>query len=75
MKTKTWENYVLDVTLRPPVYCPIEDDGTVIIGMNYVTPCECPGKLVAVVHMDGQEAVEAWCAANPCWRDEFHNSK
>jgi hypothetical protein len=45
------------------VFCPVEGDlngdFTVVTGMNYVGT-EPPGELVAIVHEDGQEAVEAF---------------
>jgi hypothetical protein len=64
------DNWVLDVTLSAPVFIPYEDDGTLVVGMNVV--CErCPGNLVGVVHLDGQEKVEKWIAENPNWHEQY----
>lgn len=68
-----WKNYVLDVSMIHndiPCWCPIEDDGGVVVGMNLIQS-KCPGKMVGVFHPDGQEAVEEWCAANSEWRSKF----
>lgn len=69
MTTET--QWVLDATMGVRdgmgVFCPIEgdfpDDFTVITGLNYIGLKPPHGVLVAVVHDEGQEAVEAFCEA------------
>jgi len=69
--------YVLDATMGWPfVYCPVElDDAgeivSVVTGMNYIGPP--PGKVIAIVHQDGQEAVEAFCKQYAAELKEIHN--
>lgn len=68
MKLKNW---VLDITLGEPyAFCPIEDNGDVVVGLTIITD-KCPGNLSGVMHLDGQEAVEKWCAEHPTWRTDF----
>ena len=59
-----WENWVLDATgndgTSPFVFYPIEDDATIIFGMNFLGD-RPPGNVVAVIHAEGQEAVMNWC--------------
>lgn len=56
-------DWVLDATnddgTPPHCFCPIEGDD-VVFGMNLITD-RPPGRLAGVVHMDGQDAAEAWC--------------
>ena len=60
--------WVIDATLSTPpglfCFCPIEGDingeYTIVTGMNYIGN-RAPAKLVAIVHEDGQEAVNRWC--------------
>lgn len=67
-----WTQWVVDVTLweEGGLYCfvPLEGDPqgehTLVVGMNFLTDRVPGGKLVGVVHMDGQEAVDEWCAAH-----------
>ena len=58
-----WENWVLDASDNdgePPfLFCPIEEDQTIIFGMNFMG-LKPPGKLVGVIHKDGQDAVMEW---------------
>lgn len=62
------DKWVLDATLyqedRPLAFCPIEEDGSVIVGLTFLgsTP---PGTMVAVYHADGQDAVESWMESHP----------
>ena len=69
------EHYVIDATMgyRDGLFCfcPVEldQDGeivSVMTGLNYLSgePPERWGKLVAIIHSDGQEAVEAFCEAH-----------
>ncbi len=62
-----WEQWVLDATIVEGglfCFCPVEGDITgdysIVFGMNVLSD-KPPGKLVAVIHKDGQEAVEAFC--------------
>ena len=66
-----WENWVVDCTLATPAglfcFCPIEGDPegeyNIVTGLNFISDHPGPGrKVVAVVHEDGQDAVEAWMA-------------
>lgn len=59
----TWDKWVIDATMGYPFcFCPLEGE-TIITGMNVLAD-KPPGKgeLVAVVHEDGQDAVEEFCA-------------
>ena len=72
---ESYPEWVIDVTKdpNPPCFCPFERDlGAVVWGMNVISG-KCPGKLVGVVHLGGQEEVEKWIAANPDWRERFSN--
>ena len=63
-----WEQYILDATMGCQgglfCFCPIEGDihgdYSIVFGMNMLSS-EPPGKLVAIIHAEGQEAVEAFC--------------
>ncbi len=62
-----WEQWVLDATtVRDGLFCfcPVEGDITgdysIVFGMNVLSD-KPPGILVAIIHADGQEAVEAFC--------------
>lgn len=68
------EPYILDCTLDPGdglhCFCPVEldDEGnvvSVVTGLNYLStdPPEA-GRLIGVVHLDGQEMCDQWCAVN-----------
>jgi len=61
-----WDTYALDAEgydqdgLR--CWVPLEEDGTLVLGMNYISdlpPESC--KHIAVFHPGGQDACEAWC--------------
>jgi hypothetical protein len=60
--------FVLDATMGWPfVFCPIELDAagdivSLVTGMNYIG--DPPGKVIAIVHEDGQAAVERFCIDN-----------
>ena len=73
-----WENWVVDVSFYSPefrdllCFVPIEGDINLpdcsfIIGMNLLTSPEKfdKGKVVAIVHKQGQEAVDRWCRDYP----------
>lgn len=57
-----WMEWVLDATSYPgvPVFCPVEPDGTVIVGMNLIGFLGKGRKVVGVFHPDGPDAVDAW---------------
>lgn len=64
------EQYVIDASMGCKdglfTFCPIQgdinSDFIVVTGLNYIsTTPPTDGKLVAIVHPDGQEAVEAFC--------------
>lgn len=64
----SWEHWVLDATMEPPCFVPVELDErgeieSIVFGMNLLSD-KCPGHLYAVIHEDGQDAVDAWLA-NP----------
>jgi len=62
--------WVLDVTLDYPCYCPYDTEtGDIITGMNYVGG-KCPGELIGVVHLDGEEHLNKWIEEN---RDLYTN--
>lgn len=68
-----WDNWVLDATMGwPPCFCPVEltDEGeikSIVTGLNVIgTPPE--GRVIAIVHADGQEAVDEFCEA---YKDEL----
>lgn len=67
-----WDNWVLNVTsgTEPPCFCPIQDDGRVVFGMNMIAD-RCTKNLVGVVHLDGQDAAEKWVSRNMDWKERF----
>lgn len=78
----SWKNYVLDATMGYKgglfCFCPIEGDivgdFTVVTGMMFLS--DMPprhGKLVAIYHSDGQEAVEAFCEQYSTELEELRN--
>lgn len=70
-----WKEWVIDVTLDPDqsffntrvfCFCPYEaQTESVVTGMTLLTSWPEEGKVVGIVHMDGQEAVEKWIEENP----------
>lgn len=64
-----FEEWLLDVSLRTPCFVPYED-GEIIEGFSVIQQ-KSPGKLVGVIHVEGQEAVETWVEENPNWRERF----
>jgi hypothetical protein len=67
-----WEEWVLDASCGYAggmfTFCPIEgysdiaEDYKLVVGMNYMSDRPPKwGKLVAIVHRDGQQAVEDFC--------------
>ena len=60
-----FKEWVIDVSFDPPCFVPYErETDRLVIGMNLVSNAP-PGKLIGVIHQDGQEAVEKWCEDNP----------
>lgn len=63
-----WSNWVIDASMggEPLCLCPVEGDldgdFTIVTGVNFLGAPPAGGRVVAVVHPDGQEAVEAFCA-------------
>jgi hypothetical protein len=67
--------WVLDATMGwPPCFCPIDGDPngefTVMIGMNLIAD-KPPGKLVAIIHEDGQAAADAFYEQHRAEIDEM----
>jgi len=63
-----WENWVIDAGLSHPednLFCFVPIEGNIkgkcsfVVGMNFIGD-ESPGKLVAIIHPDGQEAADKW---------------
>ena len=72
-----WENWVLDATMGYPFcFCPVEGDikadYTIVTGLNMIgnTPPH-NGRVVAVVHEGGQQAVDDFYAAHKTEIDEM----
>ena len=70
-----WKEWLLDATLgvRDGLACfvPYESDtNEIVVGMNMLSS-RAPGRLVGVIHADGQAAVDAWCAQHPDWHERF----
>ncbi len=64
------DTYVIDATMGARggllCFCPVKlgEDGSIvsiITGMNFLGSMPVGGKLVAIVHEGGQDAVEAFC--------------
>ena len=68
----TWPNWVMDVTHEKPpfCFCPIEDDGSIVLGMNLIAD-RCPGELVGIFHEGGQDDVENWEKKHPTWHKKY----
>lgn len=59
-----FDNWVLDATMGwPPCFCPVEGDldgdYSIVTGLNLIGSAP-KGKIVAVIHADGQEAANAF---------------
>lgn len=65
----SFSNWVLDATIATPAgtfcFCPIEGDlegdFKIVTGMNLISD-KPNGDLLGIVHENGQQAVEQWCA-------------
>lgn len=71
--TMPWKHWACDCSFTPAVWVPVEldesgDITSIVTGMNLLSD-RCPGECIAVIHEDGQEAVEAWMAVpeNMAW--------
>lgn len=57
---REWTRWALDATFWPQrVFVPMADDDSLILGINLMADVP-PGKLAAVIHAKGQEAVDAF---------------
>jgi len=65
-----FDKWVVDATMGAPggllCFCPVEcdEDGdisSVITGMNLIADMPTEGDVIAVIHADGNEAVERFC--------------
>ena len=67
---KEWVLDASSITDELAVFMPIEKDGSIVAGLMFGSD-RCPGKLVGVVHPDGQEALEKWVQEHPDWYERF----
>ena len=66
-----YKEWVLDVTLSTPCFVPYDRKNDVhILGMSTIST-RCPGKLVGVIHGDGDKALERWIEDNPDWNETY----
>ena len=73
-----FDDWVIDATLwrdglDMPTFVPVEgghENPTFVTGMNYIAD-KCPGNLLGVVHMDGEEAAKKWAESHPDWRERW----
>ena len=68
-----YKEWVLDVTngVNPPCFIPYKlKTDTLILGMNLISD-KCPGKLVGIVHLDGQKKANNWTENNPDWYEKY----
>lgn len=55
-----YTRWALDATFWPQrVFVPMADDDSLILGMNLMTDLP-PGKLAAIIHAEGQDAVDSF---------------
>lgn len=63
-----FHEWVLDVTIHPPVWIPVEgmdtDSPVFVAGLSVIAD-KPPGIVRGIIHEDGQKAVNDWCIANP----------
>jgi hypothetical protein len=72
-----WDEWLMDITNGDdlPCFVPYErDTGMMVFGMNFISD-KCPGRLVGVIHANGQEAVNKWVRENPDWLERFGPEK
>jgi len=68
-----WTDWVIDASYCDEFLCfvPIENEGTdeerLIVGMNVLSDVEHfdLGRIVGIVHLDGQEACDRWVKKHP----------
>lgn len=69
----TYKTWVLDVTFDIPTFIPYDiTQETLITGLTVMAD-HCPGELVGVIHLDGQQAVDRWVAAHPNWYETYRH--
>lgn len=72
VNTTGFQEWVLDVTKGvskgTACFIPVGKDGSLVFGMNVIG--HCPGKLVGLVHMVGEKALEQWVKKNPDWQNK-----
>jgi hypothetical protein len=76
MKKNLFNEWVLDASFTDDTiatFVPYKD-GDFIIGMNYMSN-KCPGKLVAVIHVNGQDACDQWIEEHPDWYNKYKNDE
>jgi len=69
----SWQEWAIDAGLsrgEALCYVPIERAGEpaekLVLGMNMINdPDNPPGRVVAIIHLDGNAAVQKWCDDNP----------
>ena len=79
-----FDAYVIDATMGARdgllCFCPVElgEDGSIvsiITGMNFLGSMPVGGRLIAIVHEDGQDAVEAFCERHADLLANVHNGE
>jgi hypothetical protein len=63
-------DWVIDISLYPAVVFVPYNNGGIVLGINLMTE-RCPGNLIGIIHINGQEAVEEWIAAHPDWLQTY----
>jgi hypothetical protein len=71
----SWNNWIIDATMGYPLcFCPIEGDldgeFSVVVGMNLLGSPPPDGKVIALLHEDGQEAADAFYEQHKAEIDE-----
>lgn len=78
----SWDTWVIDATIATPrglfCFCPVDGDingeHSIVTGMNVLSDTP-PGRVVAIVHEDGQAAVEKWAADNADLLSRLHQEE
>jgi len=72
-----FNEWVIDCSMQPHnvegVVCFVpydQEDNLIYYGMNVIAN-KCPGRLIGVIHPDGQEFVDNWVKENPKWFELF----
>jgi hypothetical protein len=70
-----WENWALDAQAHDRdgtfVWCPIDENGDIVTGMNYVSNLPPNGEKLFVFHLEGEEACDRWCEAHKDLLDDL----